>query len=192
MPKLWDDTIEAHRHHVTVAILRTTAELVAERGLRGVTMSEIAQRAGIGRATLYKYFPGVESILHSWHEREITGHLDRLAEVARRPGVPLDRLAAVLHAFASLAHESQDHRDTELAALLHRHHEILRPEARVHSLVTELLEEAARDGAVREDIAAHELATYCLHALAAARTLRSRAAIGRLVEVTLDGLHPAS
>lgn len=151
-------------------------------------MSEIAERTGIGRATLYKYFPDVESILHAWHEREIANHLDRLSEVAQRPGVPLDRVRAVLHAFASLAHGSQDHRDTELAAVLHRDLEILRPEARVHSLITDLLETAARDGAIRDDVAAGELATYCLHALAAAATLRSKTAIGRLVEITLDGL----
>lgn len=42
--------------------------LVAERGLRSVTMSEIAQRVGIGRATVYKYFSDVESILLAWHE----------------------------------------------------------------------------------------------------------------------------
>jgi AcrR family transcriptional regulator len=45
------------------AILDTTAALVAEGGLLSVTMSRIAEEAGIGRATLYKYFPDVEAIL---------------------------------------------------------------------------------------------------------------------------------
>lgn len=63
MPKLWNQTIEAHRQSVQDATMETTAQLVAEGGLRGVTMSEIAERSGIGRATLYKYFPDVESIL---------------------------------------------------------------------------------------------------------------------------------
>jgi AcrR family transcriptional regulator len=38
-------------------IVETTAALVAEHGLRAVTMSQIAEDTGIGRATLYKYFP---------------------------------------------------------------------------------------------------------------------------------------
>ncbi len=51
------------------AALDATAALVAERGLRSVTMSQIAAQSGIGRATLYKYFPDVEAILLAWHER---------------------------------------------------------------------------------------------------------------------------
>lgn len=65
MPKLWNETIEAHRHTVREAILNTTAELVTEHGLLSVTMSQIAEKTGIGRATLYKYFPDVEAILHA-------------------------------------------------------------------------------------------------------------------------------
>ena len=38
-------------------------------------MSQIAEQTGIGRATLYKYFPDVEAILLAWHERQVTGHL---------------------------------------------------------------------------------------------------------------------
>ena len=72
MPKLWNETIEAHRREVRDAILDTTAALVAEHGLRSVTMSQIAEKTGIGRATLYKYFPDVEAILPAWHERQIT------------------------------------------------------------------------------------------------------------------------
>ena len=55
MPKLWTDTIQAHRREVRDAVLDATAALVGEHGLRAVTMSQIANKIGIGRATLYKY-----------------------------------------------------------------------------------------------------------------------------------------
>ena len=190
MPKLWSETIAAHRAEVRDAILETAVGLVEERGLRGVTMSEIAEQTGIGRATLYKYFPDVESILHAWHERAIDAHLGQLRELRDRPGSATERLAAVLHAFASIASESEGHRDTELAALMHRGHELLRPEAQLRALVSELIAEAAATGEVRNDVTPKELAIYCVHALAAARTMRSKAAIDRLVEVTLAGLKP--
>ncbi|MGH2817757.1 MAG: TetR/AcrR family transcriptional regulator, partial [Actinomycetota bacterium] len=74
MPKLWNETIEDHRREVRGAILDTTLALVAEHGLLSVTMSQIAEETGIGRATLYKYFPDVETILLAWHERQINGH----------------------------------------------------------------------------------------------------------------------
>src|SRR5216684_6374194 len=98
MPKLWNETIEAHRREVRDATLDTTAALVVKHGLRSVTMSQIAEKTGIGRATLYKYFTDVEAILIAWHERQVTRHLQHLAEVRDRAGDPSDRLEAVLEA----------------------------------------------------------------------------------------------
>jgi AcrR family transcriptional regulator len=67
VPKLWTETVETHRQEVREAILDATASLVQSRGLLAVTMSDIAEATGIGRATLYKYFPDVETILSAWH-----------------------------------------------------------------------------------------------------------------------------
>src|SRR5438034_9740441 len=100
VPKLWNQTIEAHRRSVRDAVLDTTAALVTEHGLRSVTMSQIAEETGIGRATLYKYFPDVEAILVAWHDRHVTGHLEQLAELRDQAGDPADRLEAVLSAYA--------------------------------------------------------------------------------------------
>ena len=74
VPRLWSDTIDAHRQTVREATIEATSALVAEHGLRSVTMSQIAERTGIGRATLYKYFPDVEAILLAWHERDACQH----------------------------------------------------------------------------------------------------------------------
>src|SRR5258705_900335 len=84
MPRIWSQTIEAHRDAVREATLDATAALVAEHGLTGVTMSQIAKDTGIGRATLYKYFPDVESILRAWHERQIDEHLKQLLHIRDR------------------------------------------------------------------------------------------------------------
>jgi len=117
MPKLWNDTIDAHRREVREAILATTATLVAAHGLQAVTMSEIAEKTGVGRATLYKYFPDIEAILLAWHERQVKSHLEHLGQVREQAGDAGARLAAVLEAYAFICHERHD---TELAALLHR------------------------------------------------------------------------
>jgi AcrR family transcriptional regulator len=190
MPKLWNQTIEAHRREVRDAILETTAALVGEHGLRSVTMSQIAEETGVGRATLYKYFSGVEAILVAWHERQITGHLAYLAEVRDQAGEPVDRLAAVLEAYALIGHESHGHHDAELAAFLHRdeHEQVDRARGKLHAMVRDLVAAGAKSGDLRADVAPDELASYCLHALAAARSLRSKAAVRRLVTVTLAGL----
>lgn len=190
VPKLWTETIEAHRREVRDAILDTAATLAAEHGLLSVTMSQIAEDTGIGRATLYKYFPDVESILHAWHERQIAGHLGRLADARDRLTAPIERLEAVLRTYALIVHEMQGDHDPELAAFLHGDEHVSRAEQKLRQLVRELVIEAVATGDVRSDVASEELTSYCLHALAAARTLRSKSAVQRLVEVTLAGLRP--
>jgi AcrR family transcriptional regulator len=192
MPRLWSATIETHRRAVRDAAVDVTASLVAEHGLRAVTMSEIAERTGIGRATLYKYFPDVESILREWHEREIRHHLEQLATARDRASGPAGRLRAVLETFAYIAHRSHGNHDTELAALLHRNaQQVIDAEGHVHRLVADVLKEGVDSGVVRVDVSTDELAAYCLHALAAARTARSRDAVKRLVDLTLAGVRPA-
>ncbi|MGH3468241.1 MAG: TetR/AcrR family transcriptional regulator, partial [Thermocrispum sp.] len=121
MPRLWNETIDAHRHAVREAILDAAAELVDAQGLLSVTMSKIAEQAGIGRATLYKYFPDVEAILHAWHQRQITRHLQQLAELRDQAGDAHERLQAVLQAYARISRDrfSHDHPGPQLAALLH-------------------------------------------------------------------------
>lgn len=192
VPKLWTATIETHRRTVRDATLDATAALVAEHGLRGVTMSEIAETIGIGRATLYKYFPDVEAVLLAWHEREISGHLEQLVMARDAGGDPGTRLEAVLAAYALIAQESRGHHDAELAALLHRDEQAVRAEHHLRSLVQELMIEAAEAGLVRTDVAPDELVSYCLHALSAASSLPHKAAVRRLVAVTLAGLRPPS
>lgn len=188
VPKLWNETIEAHRRAVRDAILESTAELAAEHGVRSVTMSQIAEKAGIGRATLYKYFSDVESILLAWHERQITGHLGYLVEVRDQADGTYERLAAVLEAFALVSREFRGHHGTELAALLHRDEQVAHAQQQLHDMVRDLVAEGAQAGDFRDDVAPDELATYCLHALTASGALSSDAAVHRLVEVTLSGL----
>ncbi len=189
MPKLWTATIEAHRSEVREAILDAAWALVSERGLLSVTMSQIAEASGIGRATLYKYFPDVEAILLAWHSRQVAEHLRLLTELRDRGGDIGSRLEAALEAYALISHHNRDH-STEIAALVHRGDHVLQAQRQLIDLFRDLLAEARKAGAVRDDVGPGELASYCLHALTAASTMPSKAAVRRLVEITLAGLRP--
>jgi AcrR family transcriptional regulator len=171
---------------------------VARHGLRSVKMSQIAEQTGIGRATLYKYFADVEAILLAWHERQITGHLEHLAELWDQPGDAGERLEAVFEAYALIHHEFAAHHrhgrvpdhGSEIAALLHRGEHVARAQQQLSDFMRDLLTECANAGAVRNDVAPDELANYCLHTLMAASSLPSRAAVRRLITVTMAGLQP--
>jgi AcrR family transcriptional regulator len=185
VPKLWSTTIASHRREVRDAILDTTGAIANESGPLAVTMSRVADEVGIGRATLYKYFPDVETILLAWHERQLESHLAELAQVRDRAGTAGERLEAVLRAYALIDHEQ--HRG-DLRELVHRGEHVGRAHDELHTLVRDLVADAAATGNVRSDVAPDELASYCIHALGAASTLSSKAAVWRLVGVVMDGI----
>ena len=191
MPRLWTETIEAHREAVRDAVLDTAAKLAAEHGVSAVTMTEVAERAGIGRRTLYKYFPDVEAILVAWNQRNIARHLAQLSETAAQPGTPAQRLQAVLEAFALRLFQHPPH-NTDLAALVHRGEHTAAAQQQLREYLASLIADAAKAGDVRNDTAPGELAGYCLHALTAAGALPSEDAVRRLVTLTIAGIRPAA
>ena len=182
MPKLWNDTIETHRREVRNAILDSAWALAVEHVPSAVRMSEVAEKAGIGRATLYKYFPDVEAILAAWHERQINHHLEQLAEIRDKTDDPGRRLRAVLEGYARIQQRRAQHHNQphggELASLLHTYERVATAHRQIHCFIRDVLTDAKAD----------ELANYCLFALTAASTLSSEAALRRLVSVTLAGL----
>jgi len=100
-----------------------------------------------------------------------------------------ERLEAVLGAYALISHH-REHHGTEVAALLHRGKHVARAQQQLIDLVRDLLTEVAETGDLRDDVAPDEIASYCLHALTAASSLPSRAAVRWRVTVNLAGLRP--
>ena len=190
VPKLWNETIEAHRRAVHDATLAAAASLVAEHGMRAVTMSQIADATGIARATLYKYFPDVEAILRAWHERQLERHIELLSAARDQTRDVERRLETVLESYALIRHDGGRHHAPDVASLLHDDVHVARAHARLRDLIRDLLRRAADTGEVRTDVPPEELADYCVNALAAASGLPSKTAVRRLVAVTMAGLRP--
>lgn len=188
MPKIWTSTIATHRQTVRQVVVDATLELIRQRGVRGVTMSDIAAAAGIGRATLYKYFADVESIVAAWHAREVHKHLALLREVAEGTADPLQRVEAVVTAYANIVWRSRPHRRSRLAAGLHDRSATTDAERQLHAIVAGCITSAAAGGSVRNDVPPGELATYIIRSLDAAGDAPSRDAVARLISVTMAGL----
>ena len=140
-------------------------------------------RSGFGS----RYFSDADAILAAWHERQVAGHIGRLSSLTEGEGSALERLEALLTVYAQAQHAQP--RD-EIGAALHGREHVAEARQRLAEFVSELIGEAAADGLVRADVNADELAEYCLHAMAAAGELRSKAAVRRLVRVTMAGLQP--
>lgn len=189
VPKLWNETIDAHRQAVRGAVLDAAAALVAEHGLMSVTMSKVAEKTGIGRATLYKYFPDVEAILTAWHERQVHDHLVHLAEIRDSATDALGRLHAVLEAYALITFR---HGGGTPEAQLHQGTHVARAQKHLTDFIEGLITETAHTGTLRKDLTPGELAGYCLHATAAAAEMPSEEAVRRLVGVILAGIRDPS
>lgn len=185
MPKLWSPTIGEHREAVRGALLDAAGALVEEVGLAGVTMSRLAERSGVGRATVYKYFPDAAAVLEAWHERLVHAHLAELADARDRATSAAARLDAVLTAYARLV---RSRHGGEPAAALHRSEHVARALGHLHAIVAETLAAAVDAGLVRDDVPVRELASFCVGALGAARVLRTDAEVARLVDLTRSAL----
>ena len=188
MPRLWEQTIAGHRHAVRDAALDAAGQVVAERGLSGVSMSIIAERTGIARATLYKYFVDADAVVAAWHEREIGRHLAALRQMAEADGDAMKRLTRVLSAYGAIC---QRRHHGPSAATLHAGGAVGDAETELVVFLESLLRDAAAAGAVRGDVPVRELALFCVRALTAAAGLTHKG-VTRVVAVTIDGVRSTS
>lgn len=84
-------------------ILDATATLLATRGLRAWSLDDVAERAGVGRTTVYRRFAGRDDLVHAVLVRELRSTIEAMAAAIGSRSRLEDRLAAAaVVAFARL------------------------------------------------------------------------------------------
>ncbi|MEU6798823.1 helix-turn-helix domain-containing protein [Nonomuraea wenchangensis] len=86
-------------HHSPKAarILDSARELVTDHGVHKVTVSEIAAAAGVGKGTVYLYWPTKEDLILGLFARELLAFLDEIvARITADPAAVLPRHLAPL------------------------------------------------------------------------------------------------
>ncbi|KAA0598565.1 TetR/AcrR family transcriptional regulator [Azospirillum lipoferum] len=87
-------------------ILTAAAELFAGRDYASVQVEEVAKRAGVGKATLYRYFPSKEELYLESLERALGGLEHKLnAELAPQQVPASVRLSAMVSALVGTLSE---------------------------------------------------------------------------------------
>lgn len=190
MPKLWRDTVEEHRREVRAAILDAAWTLATQRGVRGVTMGLVAEHAGISRATLYKYFRGVDEILLAGHTEHVREHLAALEDALSTAATPRQGLERVIDHYAEISFHRARHGTPDISALAHAGEQHDQNTFAVERLFVRAASAARGAGEIRSDVTAKLLGTYCLHAAAAAATLTSRTDVTRLANLIKECLEP--
>jgi len=138
---------EALRDRTAATIIESAARILAERG-EAATMEEIATSAGIGRATLYRYFPNREQLLSAMATASVQELATRIDE-AELEAVPFDeaiaRLARAIIAtgskYIALSRDSVKHSDDQPDL-----------DAKVIEPIRALFRRAVADAAFREDL----------------------------------------
>ncbi len=88
------------RTEKTEAVLRVAARLFLDVGYRGATLSALADRLGITKPALYNYFRSKEDILAACYRVAQAAVEDHLRDVEQTGGTGLDRLRALIRAYA--------------------------------------------------------------------------------------------
>lgn len=65
------------------AIMQATLELIAEQGFHATPTSQIANRAGVGVGSIYRYFKDKDELIHAIHEQ-----LEKKLHLALVEGLP--------------------------------------------------------------------------------------------------------
>lgn len=95
------ETVQPAEPSARERILRSAYELFSRRGVRGVGIDEVIERAGVAKATLYRHFRSKDDLVLAFLERrEQLWTRDWVEAEARRRGrTPEERLLAIFDAF---------------------------------------------------------------------------------------------
>jgi AcrR family transcriptional regulator len=167
-------------------ILEAARDVFAERGLEA-SVAEVASRAGVGTATIFRRFPTkaelaaavfeqrMEELLHVAREQAASGRPDALRRFMRTAAETLVRDRAICEAAGSAAFASG-----RLAELKHE----------LELAVRTLLKQAQADGHVRSDLRPDDIPVL-ITSVAQAAQLNGSTRWRRYLEIVLDGLRPA-
>ena len=103
------DWLNEERQELAVDRILEAAGGVFERdGIRGARMGKIAEAAGCARATLYRYFPNKEALLHAYMRQVAKGFGEVLDERLRGFDSLGDRLVEAVVVSVELIQERED------------------------------------------------------------------------------------
>lgn len=170
----------------TELLLSAAKELVEEHGTE-VALDQIARRAGVGNATLYRHFPTRADLLIAVYEDEVTALCDHGEELLTSASASqalftwLESLATHTAAKRTLALSASERQPERRTALFERWHGSIR------SVTERLLDRATAAGVVRGDI---DLTDLLVLTSASASAAGGAEQVHRLVRIICDGLRP--
>jgi AcrR family transcriptional regulator len=134
-------------------IFNASVHLFLDKGFNETSMREIAEAAGIGKSTLYDYFPSKDDILLSFVEDEIQKLTEKVEDITNRNVGALEKLRQMMFAymeylatnedfFMKLSFEVQRLAQQSLERIQRKRHDL-------QDKVRSIIEEGIREGCFR-------------------------------------------
>ena len=176
------------------AILAAAAELLLERGLAGVSMDAVAQRAAVSKATIYRWWPtkealALDAVYHDWavvpKRLPDTGTLRGDLLALLRPWARLVRqrpYARVLAALIGEVHADPGFAEDYLARFIRPRRE------RAREIFTRAIARGELDPAVQVEVALDLLYGSLYHRLLHRHAPLSDRFVADVVELVLGGI----
>jgi AcrR family transcriptional regulator len=167
-------------------LIDAAVAVFAEQGL-DVSVAQIAARAGVGTATLFRNFPTKDDLIYSVIEARVT----ELLEVGRR-ALEVEDPATSFEQFLFDVAEIQA-RDRGFFDAIHRHlldePELLECKVDMTGVAEKILKRAQKAGAVRKDVVADDL-RFIVSSAVSHDTAGRPDLHRRYLQIMLDGLRP--
>jgi AcrR family transcriptional regulator len=188
---VWQRPLRSDAERNRRLVLEAAAEAFAERGI-DVGMAEIARRAGVGNATVFRRFPTKDALVLAIFEDRIAETLAAADEAAVIDD-PWDALVHILERSAELQARDRGFFQATEQHLL-KHPELLAHHRKIVDAVDPLVARAQGSGALRDDVTTLDVLGLTKAAVACVLPSPELRADGwrRPLALMLDGLRPGS
>jgi AcrR family transcriptional regulator len=181
-------TLRADAQRNLERILEAARAVFAEVGLEA-SVADVAERAGVGTATIFRRFPTKDDLVAAVIEQELHSTLERVRVTARED--PAAALAEFM-ATAVAAYIGDRCLCEASGGELFQRPRIVALADELTAELNELVRRAQRAGAIRRDVVAEDIG-FLIGAVGRAGLWLERTAPGawrRYLEIILDGLRP--
>jgi AcrR family transcriptional regulator len=188
---VWQRPLRSDAERNRRLVLEAAALAFAEEGYE-IGMAEIARRAGVGNATVFRRFPSKDALVQAIFEDRIAESLAAVERAAQLPD-PWAALVAVLEASAALQARDRGFFQATEQHLL-EHPELLAHHRRILDAFDPIVAGAQAAGALRDDVTTLDVLGLTKAAAACVPPSPDLRADGwrRTLSIMLDGLRPGA
>ncbi len=114
-----EPTFDVELSPSVIKILSGAIDVIASRGARRLSMSDIIDTSGVSRGTLYRYFSNKDEVLAAVSEFVCTGFENGIRDAGQGIVDPIERFKAVMQFYARYTNENSPDRVFEVEPGFH-------------------------------------------------------------------------